>query len=138
MSDRIFDSTIRALNTSLDLRTLQQSVTSSNIANADTPGYKAKAVEFEQEFREALGVTDNLPLTAGDPRHIAPRETDPITPDVYDNPNGVESLDGNTVDRNAEMANLAENQILYNASVEAMKKKLGILRYGITEGGGNH
>lgn len=138
ISDKMFDSTIRALDTSLDLRSLQQSVTSSNIANADTPGYKAKAVEFEQEFREALGVTDNLPLSAGDPRHIAPRDTDPITPEVYDDPNGVESLDGNTVDRNAEMAKLAENQILYNASIEALKKKLGILRYGITEGGGNH
>jgi flagellar basal body rod protein FlgB len=35
------------------------------------------------------------------------------------------------------MTNLAENQLLYDASVEMLKRKLGMLKYGITEGGGN-
>ncbi len=137
MNNRIFDKTIGSLNQSLDLRLLQQNVTSSNIANADTPGYKAKAVEFEQEFREALGVTDELPLEGSHPNHIVPRQDEPIDAEIYDNPNGIESLDGNTVNRAEEMANLAENQIMYNSSVEMLKKKLGMLRYAITEGGGN-
>jgi flagellar basal-body rod protein FlgB len=49
----------------------------------------------------------------------------------------VESLDGNTVDRANEMAKMKENEILYNASIEALRKKLGMLEYGISEGGGN-
>ena len=56
--------------------------------------------------------------------------------EIYDDPNGIESLDGNTVDRSAEMAKLAENQLLYDASVEMLKKKLGMLKYAIGEGGG--
>ena len=37
----------------------------------------------------------------------------------------------------AEMSKLAENQLLYDAAVEMLKKKFGMLKYGITEGGGN-
>src|SRR5947209_8836775 len=103
MSDRIFDSTIGALNTSLNLRLLNQNVISSNIANADTPGYKSKAVEFESALRDALSVGDTLPAAASDPQHIVHHATDPIEPEIYDNPNGVESLDGNTVNRASEI-----------------------------------
>ena len=74
---------------------------------------------------------------ATEPGHISPSATDPVEPEIYDDPNGVESLDGNTVDRAAEMGKLAENQILYDSAVEMLKKKLGMLKYGITEGGGN-
>lgn len=137
MVDSGFDPTIGALNTALNLRLVQQNVISSNIANADTPGYKAKAVEFEGALRDALGVGHQTPMKEGDARHIVHRATDPVEPAIYDDPNGVESLDGNTVDRAAEMAKLAENQLLYDASAEMLKRKLGMLRYAITEGGGN-
>lgn len=136
--DSGFDPTIGALNTALNLRLLNQNVISSNIANADTPGYKAKAVEFEGALRTALGASSGaVQLQEGDSRHMAHRPTDPVQPEIYDDPNGVESLDGNTVDRASEMAKLAENQLLYDASAEMLKRKLGMLRYAITEGGGN-
>lgn len=136
MADGIFDPTIGALNTSLNLRLFNENVISSNIANADTPGYKAKAVEFEGALREALGVGGKLSLETTDPEHIVHRETDPVEPGVYDDPNGVESLDGNTVNRSVEMSKLSENQLMYDASAELMKRKLGMLKYAITEGGG--
>jgi flagellar basal-body rod protein FlgB len=132
-----FDPIIGALNTSLNLRLTNQGVISSNIANADTPGYKAKAVEFEGALREALAVDGKIQMAGDNPGHMVPRLTDPVNPEIYDDPNGVESLDGNTVDRSAEMAKLAENQILYDASAEMIKKKLGMLKYAISEGGGN-
>jgi len=135
--DSGFDPVIGALNTSLNLRLTNQNVISSNIANADTPGFKAKAMEFESALREALNVGDELPSVETHPRHIVHRPTDAVGPEIYDDPNGVESLDGNTVDRAAEMAKLAENQLLYDASAEMLKRKLGMLKYAITEGGGN-
>jgi flagellar basal-body rod protein FlgB len=131
-----FDPIIGALNTSLNLRLTNQNVLSSNIANADTPGYKAQKLEFEGALREALGTEGGLKPVATDEKHIARKPTDPVNPEIYDDPNGVESLDGNTVDRAAEMAKLAENQLLYDASVEMLKRKLGMLKYSITEGGG--
>jgi flagellar basal-body rod protein FlgB len=136
--DKIFDSTIGALNTSMNLRLMNQNVISANVANADTPGYKAKTVEFESALRDALGVSGELTPVDSNPNHISHVSTDAIEPEIYDDPNGIVSLDGNTVDRSAEMAKMAENQLLYDASVEMMKRKLGMLKYSITEGGGNH
>lgn len=136
MSDG-FDSTIGALNTALNLRLMQQNVTSANIANADTPGYKAKAVEFEGALRDALNVGGRLRAEGTSAGHIVHSAEDPIDPEIYDVPNGVESLDGNTVDRSAEMAKLAENQLLFDASAEMLKRKLGMLKYAVSEGGGN-
>ena len=46
-----FDPIIGALNTSMNLRLMNQNVISSNVANADTPGYKAKTMEFESAPR---------------------------------------------------------------------------------------
>lgn len=134
---KIFDPTIGALNTSLNLRLMNQNVIGGNVANADTPGYKAQTMEFEGALRDALGVGSQSAPATTHAGHIAPSDTDPVSPEIYDDPNGVESLDGNTVDRAAEMAKMAENQILYDASVEMLKKKLGMLKYSITEGGGN-
>ena len=134
--DSGFDSVIGALNTSLNLRLVNQNVITSNIANADTPGYKAKTVEFESALRDALAVGGQVPMQAGHPDHIVHRDTDSVSPEIYDDPNGVESLDGNTVDRAAEMGKQSENQALYDASVEMMKRKLAMLKYSIAEGGG--
>ena len=133
----LFDPTIRALNQNLNLRLENQNVISSNIANADTPGYKAKAVSFEQAMRDALDVNDNLKLETSDVEHLGSKGPESVRADVYDDPNGIESLDGNTVDRANEMAKMKENEILYNASVESLRKKIGMLEYGISEGGGN-
>ena len=60
-----------------------------------------------------------------------------MSPAIADDMNGVESLDGNTVNRSEEMAKMVENQLLYDAAAEMLKKKLGMLKYSITEGGGN-
>lgn len=136
MVDGIFDPTIGALNTSLNLRLVNQNVISSNIANADTPGYKAQRVEFEQALREALNISNHLELKGTHPGHIGHKPTEPVNPEIYEDANGVESLDGNTVDRAKEMSMLVENQLIYDSTVEMMKKKLGMLKYAINEGGG--
>ena len=131
-----FDPTIGALNTVMNLRLMNQNVISSNIANADTPAYKAQRMEFEGALRNALDVGNSLKVEADDKDHIQRRATDAVGAQVYDDPNGIESLDGNTVNRADEMAQLAENQLVYDSAVELLKKKIGMLKYSISEGGG--
>jgi flagellar basal-body rod protein FlgB len=133
----VFDPLFDAINANLNARTANQNIITSNIANADTPGYKAKALDFESEFREALDVDNNLRLEGSDPDHFTKIDPIRIEPRVYDDPNGIESIDGNTVDRSAQMSNMIQNQILYDAAVQVMKKRLGMLSYSVTEGGGN-
>jgi flagellar basal-body rod protein FlgB len=56
---------------------------------------------------------------------------DNLQPEVYEDPNGVVSEDGNSVDRDAELAKMAENKIMYDATVKLLNKKLAILKYAI-------
>ncbi len=137
MADKIFDSTVAGLNAAMNFRLANQNIISSNIANADTPGYHAQKMEFEGALRDALQVSDRLQMETSDPQHFGKAEQGNIDPVIYDNPNGVMNLDGNTVDRGSEMVSLAENELQYNTATELMRKKLGLLRYSINEGGGN-
>jgi flagellar basal-body rod protein FlgB len=54
-----------------------------------------------------------------------------LGPEIYEANDGVVSEDGNTVDRDMEMAEMAENKILYDASVQLLNKKLALMKYAI-------
>jgi flagellar basal-body rod protein FlgB len=131
---RIEDKTLKALAASLNLRQMRQEVLSSNVANADTPGYKAKRVDFEDALQRALDVDGNLEMLTSEDEHfdVGNGGFDNLQPQIYDDPNGIVSEDGNTVDRDSELAKMAENKILFDASVKLMNKKLGMLKYTIS------
>lgn len=130
---RVEDKTLKALAASLNLRQIRHEVLTSNIANADTPGYKAKRVDFEEALARALDVDGNLEMLTSEEKHfdVGNGGFENLQPEIYDDPNGIVSEDGNTVDRDAEMAKMAENKILYDASVKLLNKKLGMLKYAI-------
>ena len=134
MSDQIQDAAIGGLNAVLNFRLMNQNLIASNIANADTPGYKAQKMEFEDALRNALDVSGRLKMEATDPEHFIKADPGHIDPLIYDNPNGVVHLDGNTVDRNSEQVALAENQIQYDSAAEMLRRKIGLLKYAINEG----
>lgn len=133
----IFDKTTDALGASLHLRSLRQNVVTSNIANVETPGYKAKKVDFEEALARAIDIEGIGSEMSPAPNHFA-MGTGAISrakADVYDNPEGVVRNDGNSVDLEREMATLQENTILYKAALQLMNKKLAAMRYAATEGG---
>ncbi len=133
---QIFDRTTDALASSLAFRSLKQNIGTSNIANAETPGYKAKKVDFEEALQRALDLEGASMKAASDPDHfmIGPGAISRARADVYDNPDGNVTNDQNTVDLEKEMTALQENSILYKAALQLINKKLGALRYAATEG----
>ena len=135
MSD-MFGKTTDALASSLNLRLLRKNVTTANIANAETPGYKAKKVEFEEALARAVDLDGTSSLSADHADHFVTGSggIGRLRADVYDNPEGKVSNDGNTVDLENEMATLAENSILYKAAIRLINKKLATMRYAATEG----
>lgn len=137
MSNSIFDKTTDALGSSIDFRSLRQNVTAANIANAETPGYKAKVVDFEDALARAIDLEGWTKDVTTDKDHflIGPGAISKARADVYDNPDVNVSNDGNTVDMEREMAALQENSILYKAALNLINKKLGAIRYAVTEGG---
>jgi flagellar basal-body rod protein FlgB len=130
MSD---DKTIKALAASLDFRQIRQDLAASNVANADTPGYKAKKIDFEEALARALDVDGAGAMLVNDPKHfdVGSGGMNNIQPEIYESTDGVVSEDGNTVDRDAEMAVMAENKVLYDASVQLLNKKLALMKYAI-------
>ncbi|PIK13860.1 flagellar basal body rod protein FlgB [Halobacteriovorax sp. JY17] len=127
------DKTLKALASSLNFRQMRQEIITSNIANAETPGYKSKRVDFEAALARALDVDDQQQLNTEDSRHfdVGNGGFDNLQPEIYEDPNGVVSDDGNTVDRDAELARMAENKILYDATVQLINKKLGLMKYAV-------
>lgn len=128
------DTTLKALAASLNFRTMRQELISSNVVNADTPGYKAQRLSFEEALARAIDVDNQQNLQTDDTRHfnVGGGGFANLQPEIYEDPNGVVSEDGNTVDRDAELAEMAENKILYDATVQLLNKKLGIMKYAIT------
>jgi flagellar basal-body rod protein FlgB len=115
---------------------MRQAVLTSNIANAETPGFKAKRLDFEGAFQRALDLQGKRQMASSSESHYSTGGGGPLllSPQVYNDPNGVIKEDGNTVDREAEMSKLAQNQILYSSTVQMLNKKLALQKYVIEEG----
>jgi flagellar basal-body rod protein FlgB len=133
---KISDPTIQALQASLKFRQLRQELIASNIANAETPGYKAKKIDFEEALARALDVDDQLKMNTTDSKHfnVGGGGFNNLEPEIYEDSNGIVSPDGNNVDRDQEMAEMAENKIMYDASVQLLNKKLGLMKYAVGSG----
>ena len=133
----LFDKTTRALGATLNLRQTRNSIISSNIANAETPGYQAKKVDFEDAMSRALQMEDQGQMGSTNPNHFAtgPGAISRIKADVYENPDVSVNNDGNTVDLEKEMTALAENSILYKAATQLINKKMAMLKYAASDGG---
>lgn len=106
----------------LNLRNERQQVLAGNIANADTPHYKARDFDFSRELGRAIDAGRSshagLALSATSERHVAGVMSDRVATDqllyrVPDQP----SLDGNTVDMDRERAQFLDNAVRYEASL---------------------
>lgn len=134
----MFDFNTRVQMEALNHRTQHYRVTAANIANAETPGYRALGYDFETQLQALLNHEDKSLLQTSHPKHLrnplVSADGD-VHPEVYIRPTETISHDGNTVDLDHEMAEMSSNQLLYRATVEFITRKMGILRYAINGGG---
>lgn len=140
----LFNTTIDLLGKSVDLRTRNQNLISSNIANAETPGYTPKKLEFEQQLQSAVKKTSSRGMhssgltAAPHPAHIPLRgggeRISQIKGTVVETPAKTPGRDGNSVEMENEMSNMMQNQVLFNASVQLLAKKFEGLRTALREG----
>ena len=122
--------TISVLTKSMDASALKQKVTSNNIANINTPEYKRQYVDFETRLNEAINNDLDLKgkLYRTNEKHFPLNVSiDKIQPMVKTDNSTSLREDGNNVDLDMELADLAENTIRYNTLTEtAIKKYSGI------------
>jgi flagellar basal-body rod protein FlgB len=98
----------------MDLLSTRQKLAAANIANADTPGYKAQDIDFQFEFTT---------LTKGEQPQIFPTE------------GLITKSDGNNVDVDREARMLAENAIRFNVASTLVRGQLKSIQEAITGGG---
>lgn len=109
-------------------------VIAGNLANADTPGYLARDVDFRQALADASGQGDKLAMTATQSGHIdaTTQSIDQLAYRVPLQP----TMDGNTVDTQVEQASFAGNSVHYQASLSFITAQIRMLRTAITGGQG--
>ena len=140
----LFSTTIDVLGKSIDLRTRNQNLISSNIANAETPGYTPKKLEFEQQLQSAVKKSSNRGAGSAavgattHPAHIPLRgggeRISQIKGTVVETPAKTPGRDGNSVEMENEMSSMMQNQVLFNASVQLVSKQFTELRTALREG----
>jgi flagellar basal-body rod protein FlgB len=139
MIPSLFSFTLDVLHKTLDLRQQRHAVVASNIANAETPGFIAKDVQFEEALRAASTPPPQLPpLSRTHPEHLPLIQPQPPLRDVQGTlvvtPSNDVGRDLNTVSIDQEMAKLATNTFHYNASVELLSRAFDQLKRTVTEG----
>jgi flagellar basal-body rod protein FlgB len=130
---QLFDAKFAGLERVLDLRVQQHAITASNLANAETPMYRAKVIGgFDKRLEEAMA-GEGPEILASDPRHIGYAEAVPalrieeLEPDPW-------VLDGNSVVGEQEVGRLRSNATLYSAVAKGLSKRFALLKYAASNG----
>jgi flagellar basal-body rod protein FlgB len=121
------DQYVSVHSTALEVRSRRGELIANNLANADTPGYKARDLDFRQAMARAAGeqTTSGVHLSTTNAGHIggstsASAETNP---DLKYRIPLAPALDGNTVDTQVEQASFAENAVRYQATLTFLNSK---------------
>lgn len=112
------------------LRARRMELLASNIANADTPGYKARDIDFAAAMRQAGGQARAPGLRLTHPRHLGPALALGEAPVLYRIPLQP-SMDGNTVESHREHAAFMDNAVRYQASLNFLDGRIRGLRTAI-------
>ncbi len=118
----------------LDFSSSRHLLITMNVANADTPGYKAHDIDFQSQLREVISTDGQLSMTKTNERHFGPSNDaiKALEPQPFEETQASKS-NGNNVDMDKEMVKMAENQIRFNAIIQLMMKRGSSIKSAITE-----
>jgi len=112
----------------LNVRAFRQQVLASNIANADTPGYKARDIDFSKSLQDAVaGRAQSVALVRTAAGHLEPSRQALESGSVKYRTVLQPAIDGNTVDMDVERAQFADNALHYEANLQFLNSKLKAL-----------
>jgi len=114
----------------LDVAALRQKLVAGNLANVSTPGYGARDIDFQAEFNRVNGQGDKLDGYRTHPNHIPLGAGPEGEPEI--SRAKVAEGDLNAVDADHEIANLAQNELIYSISARLLQKKISGIRNVIT------
>lgn len=129
MSALGFENSLGIHDNALLVRSDRSSILANNLANNDTPGFKARDIDFQAILRGEVARMESLKMNETNARHIPGRQSEgwqklyrhPLQP----------AIDGNTVEENVENKEFTENALAYNSSFEFLNRKFTGLRGAI-------
>jgi flagellar basal-body rod protein FlgB len=137
----LFGPTQQLLTTAMRVRGARHELLTANIANADTPGYRPRDLDFtttlqslaHSEEQPAGAAGSQVTLASTHPQHLQPAGT---TTTLMGGEEAEGKLDRNQVDLDHEITQLTENALLQETSLTLLSRTLAGLRYAISEGKG--
>jgi len=133
-----FDKALGIHEQALMLRAQRNGILATNIANADTPNYKARDIDFSAAMATLQGGSSKtVSLQATQPGHIGADSNNTFSPldaQLQYRPPQQPSLDGNTVETHVEEAAYADNALRYQASLQFLGSKFATLKSVINGG----
>lgn len=130
--DTLFDRTVTGLSKTMDLTWKRNQALSSNIANAETPQYRAVDVSFGNELEKAFA-DDARAAIKTNPTHLDVTKTGAQDAQLVRDLSGATKPDGNNVDIDLQMGRLAQNSGDYANAARLIRRQIGLLRSAIRD-----
>jgi len=125
-----FDSALGIHTEALQIRSQRAELLASNLANADTPNYKARDIDFQTALKMA-STGQSEPIKATHKNHFSTSGGESFSPALQYRQSMQDSLDGNTVDEQIEQSQFMQNAVQYQASLEFLGGKFRSIRSAI-------
>ncbi|MBF0328309.1 MAG: flagellar basal body rod protein FlgB [Nitrospirae bacterium] len=116
------DKSMVLLEKMIDITAYRQRLLASNVANIDTPNYKAKDISFQKELDSAVSEAARG-LKGVNHKY-----------EVFESPSSMASRDGNTVNLDIEMAKVGENSMIFSTAAQLMAMKVRMMKEAIKGG----
>ncbi len=128
-----FDSALGMNEAALRLRVARAGVLSSNLANADTPNYKARDINFQEALASKMGQSSSTSMRATHGNHmdVGSASSGLSSEDFYYRVPTQPSIDGNTVEENKEHAEFMKNNMEFQAAFTFLNSKFKGLQKAI-------
>lgn len=122
----------------LSIREAQQAVLASNIANADTPGYQSRSIDFNHQLKQSINrdviKEKNISLTVTNKSHIERQGVNHAILDLKYRIPYQTAMDGNTVDMDIERSHLLDNTLKYQADLTFMNNHIQSMQSVLQQG----
>lgn len=134
-----FDALFGVHQHTMTIRNQRAEVLAGNLANADTPGYKARDLDFNVAFRQAANITDEDPkaLVKTSEMHMdgSEIEDDPELTLKYRLPYQADTGNGNTVEVSSERMKYSTNTMEFQATMSFLNHRIALLKNALRTGG---
>jgi flagellar basal-body rod protein FlgB len=134
MTDKLsFSKTFNLLEKAMNVSKQRHSLLTSNVANLDTPGFKAKDLDFKAAMAKALNASQRMDLAKTNSGHMGPAPGSLSGADVVEEEGEWNGYNWMNVDQ--VMTKLTENNLIYKTAAEALLRKIAIMKEVLREGG---